>query len=77
VRVFVDHDSGVEAAVAVGGRCVPDIHAHACWLTIRRRGKVGVVLAGAVLGVEVDEILAGTTSAIVVDLKVSGLLVEA
>jgi hypothetical protein len=29
------------------------------------------------LGVEVDEILAGTTSAVVVDLKVSGLFIEA
>ena len=74
--VLVDDNSGVEAAVAVGGCCVPDVHAHTCWLTIGRCGEVGVVLAGAILSVQVDEILTGTTSAVVVDLEVSGLFVE-
>lgn len=76
VGVLVDNNSGIEAAVAVGGCRVPDVHAHACWLAVRRCGEVGVVLAGTILSVEVDEILTGTTCTIVVDLEVSGLFVE-
>jgi hypothetical protein len=77
VGILVDHNSGLKRAVAVWCRLRPDIHAHAAGLAIRRSGKVGVVGARAVLGVQDDIIVSTTALAIGVVLEVTGFLVEA
>lgn len=76
VRVLVDDDTGLEGAVTVGGGLGPDVHSHASGRAIGGSGKVGIVGAGAVLGVEDGEIAAGASLALVADLEVTGLLVE-
>ena len=77
VSVFVDDNTCFEAGVAVGGRSVPDVHAHARLLALRRGGKVGIVGARTVLGVQDGLIGSTATSTVVVDLKVTGSFVEA
>lgn len=76
VRVLVDDDTGLEGAVTVGGGLGPDVHSHAAGLAIGGSGKVGVVGAGAVLGVQDGKVAAGASLALVVDLEVTGRLVE-
>ena len=77
VGVLVDDYTGFEAAVALGGGFGPDVHPHAAGLAIRRSGEVGVVGAGAVLGVQDDHVIADTTLTVVVGLKVTGRFIEA
>lgn len=76
VGVLVDDDTGLEGAVTVRGGQSPDVHSHAAGLAIGGSGKVGIVSAGAVLGVQDGEVAARTTLAVVVDLEVTGGLVE-
>ena len=73
----MDDNTSLEAGVAVGGRSVPDVHAHARLLAIRRSGEVGVVGARAILGVQDDIVGATAASTVVVDLEVTGSFVEA
>lgn len=75
--VFVDDDTGLEGAIPVGGGQGPDVHAHAAVLSIGGSGEVGVVSAGAVLGVEDDEVVALAALSVVVDLEIAGRLGEA
>lgn len=77
MAIFVDDHTGLERAVSVGGGLSPDVHPHASILTIRRGGEVGIVSAGAILGVENDEVVASAALAVVVDLEVAGLFGEA
>lgn len=77
VRVLVHHDAGLERAVAAGRRLRPQVHAHAAWAAVGRRGEIGVVGAGAVLGVEDDVVAARAAEALVGDLEVVGGLGEA
>lgn len=56
VRVLVDNNTGFERAVANRKSVGPDVHPHACRLTIGRAGKVGVVHIRSILGVEVDKV---------------------
>jgi hypothetical protein len=77
VSVLVNDNTGFEAGVAVRRRPVPDVHAHARLLAIRRSGEVGVVGSRAVLSVQDDIVGALATSTVVVDLEVAGGLVEA
>jgi hypothetical protein len=72
----VNDNTSLKAAVPVRCRLGPDIHAHARKLAIRRGGKVGVVGTRAVLGVQNDLVVAKTSCAVVVYLKVSGTLIE-
>lgn len=76
VGVLVDDDTGLEGAVAVGGGLVPHVHSHAAGAAISRGSKVGVVGAGAVLGVEDDKVITSTALAVVVGLEVTGRLIE-
>lgn len=75
--ILVNHNSCLKGAVAVRRRCGPDIHAHAAGLAIRRSGKVGVVGARAVLGVQNHIVISATSLAIDIVLEVTGPLVEA
>jgi hypothetical protein len=77
VGVFVDNNTSFEAGIALWGGSVPNVHAHARLLAIRRSGKVGVVGTRTILGVQNG--LVGTTAActVVVDFEVAGSLVEA
>ena len=77
VSVFVDDNTCFEARIAVGGGSVPDVHAHARLLAIGRGGEVGVVGARAILGVQDSIISATAACTVVVDLEVTGSLVEA
>lgn len=77
VSVLVNDNAGVEAGVAVRGRPVPDVHAHAALLSIRRSGEVGIVSSTAVLSVQNDFVVAATAVAVVVDLEVTGSFGEA
>lgn len=76
VGVLVDNDTSIEATVTLRGRSIPEVHSHTSILTISGGGKVGVVGATSVLGVEDDLIIALTTLVVVVDLEVSSLLSE-
>jgi hypothetical protein len=73
----VDDNTCLEAGVALRSGSIPDVHAHARLLAIRRSGEVGVVGARAILGVQDDIVGATATSTVVVDLEVTGSLVEA
>ena len=53
-----------------------DLHPHAAGLAIWGSGEVRVVSARAVLSVQEDEVVANTTGAVVVDLEVTGALIE-
>lgn len=77
MAVFVDDDTSLKSAVSVRGGLGPDVHAHAAVLAVGGRGEVGVVGAGAVLGVEDDEVVALAALAVVVGLEVAGRLGEA
>lgn len=77
MSVFVNDNTSLEAGVAVGSRSVPDVHAHARLLSIRRSGEVGVVGTRAILGVQDDIVGAKAASTVVVDLEVTGSFVEA
>lgn len=77
MSVLVDDDTGFEGSVSPWLGLVPHVHAHPCTLTVDGRLEVGVVQAGAVLGVEVNEIVTNASLAVVVGLEVSGLLGEA
>lgn len=76
MSVFVDDNAGLEAAVTVGSRSGPGVHAHAAGLAIGRSSKVGVVGTRAVLGVQDNEVVATAALVVVVELKVSCLLGE-
>lgn len=76
VGVLVENDTGVEGAVTVGGRLSPEVHAHASVLAIRGSGKVGVVGARAVLGVQDDHVVATAALVVVVGLEVTSSLGE-
>jgi hypothetical protein len=76
VSVLVNDDTSLEAGVTVGSRSVPDIHAHARLLSVRRSGEVGVVGTRAILGVQDGIVSATAASTVVVDLEVTGSLVE-
>ena len=67
----------LEVAIAVGRRRVPDVHAHAPVLAIRRGRKVGIVGPAAVLGVGDDGVVTFATLAKVGLLEVASELVEA
>lgn len=71
VRVLVDDDAGLEGAVAVGRRRVPDVHAHASRGAVGPGREVCVVEARAVLCVEPDEVVAHAALAVVVGLEVA------
>jgi hypothetical protein len=73
----VDDDAGFETAVAPRVGAVPHVHPHASGLAVWGCGEVGVVQAGAVLGVEDGEVVSDAAGAVVVDFKVAGFLVEA
>jgi hypothetical protein len=73
----VDDNTCLEAGVALRSGSIPDVHAHARLLAIGRSGEVGVVGARAILGVQDDIVGATATSTVVVDLEVTGSLVEA
>lgn len=77
VSILVDHDSSLKGAVAVRRRLGPDVHAHAAGLAIRRSGKVGVVGARAVLGVQDDIVISQAALPVSVVLEVTGLFGEA
>jgi len=67
----------VQVAIEVRVLGGPDVHAHARALAVRRGSKVGVVVAGAVLGVGLDGVAAEAAVAKVVLLEVARHLVEA
>jgi len=77
VSVLVDDNTCLQAGIAVGGGSVPDVHAHATLLSIRRSGEVGIVSSAAVLSVQNDFVVAATAVAVVVDLEVTGSFGEA
>ena len=60
-----------------GGGRGPLEHLHARVGAVRRGGEVGVVGAGAVLGVGIHRVTAGAAAAVVVLLEVTGGLIEA
>lgn len=76
VGVLVDDDALLERAVTSGGGHGPDVHPHAAVAAVSGSGKVGIVGARAVLGVQDDKVIAQATLAIVVRLEVAGNLVE-
>ena len=76
VGVLVDDNAVVEVAVEHGADLVPEVHPHPGALTVGRGGEVGVVVAGAVLGVGLDGVVAETAVAEVVLLEVAGDLVK-
>jgi hypothetical protein len=55
---------------------VPEVHPHARALPVGRRGKVGVVVSGAILGVGLHSIVALAALAKVVLLEITGRLSE-
>lgn len=73
----MDDDALLEGAVTSGGGHSPDVHPHAAVAAIGGSGKVGVVGARAILGIQDDKVIAQTTLAVVVGLEVAGNLVEA
>ena len=77
VAVLVEHDAGVEIAVAVRVRAGPDEHLHARPLAVGRRAEVRVVGAGAVLCLGAHGVVADAAAPVVVDLEVAAGFVEA
>lgn len=76
VGVFVDDGSSLEGSVTGRVGAGPDVATHAAGLAIRGGSKVGIVGARTVLGVQDNVVITPTTLATVVDLEVSGSLVE-
>lgn len=60
MSVFVNDNTSFQVTVAHRGYDIPDVHAHLSVLTIRRSGKVGIIIARAVLGIGNDSIAANT-----------------
>lgn len=59
VGVLVDDNTSLEVTITLdAGACVPDIHAHTRARTINRGKEVGVVVTSAVLGVQLDGVVA-------------------
>lgn len=77
MAVLVEHDAGIEIAVAIRVRAGPDEHLHARPLTVWGRAEVRVVGAGAVLGLGAHGIVADAAAPVVVDLEVAAGFVEA
>jgi hypothetical protein len=77
MRIFVNNDSGFEVTITVGlSMDVPNVHTHSSVLAIRRGHKVGIVIAGPVLGVSNDGIIILATTTKVELLKVARLFSE-
>lgn len=76
VSVFVNDNTSIETAVAVGNLVVPDEHGHSAGLAIDRGCKVCVVESLSILCVEDNSIASFTSLAIVVGLKISSRLIE-
>jgi hypothetical protein len=77
LRVLMNNNTSLEAAVTVRRRLRPDVHAHTRKLAIRRCSKVSIVGTGPVLGVQDNLVVPKTTLVIIVDLKVSSAFIEA
>lgn len=78
---LVDNDTLIEISVPLGaGNNVPQVHAHARGNALRSVGRsteVGIVHAGAVLGIQLNGITTKTTRAAVNGLEVASSLCEA
>jgi hypothetical protein len=55
VRILMNHYTSLKGAVSVRNRAVIDWHPHPGSMAIWRSSKVGIVDAGAILGIEVYE----------------------
>ncbi len=77
VRVFVDHDLGIEIAVDIGRRAGPEIHLHPAARSVRRRREVRVVRPRTILSLGRDAVKAIAAATEVVLLEVERLLGEA
>ena len=77
VRVFVDHDFRIEIAVAIRRRPGECEHLHPARRTIRRRGKIRVVRAAAILRVGLHRVVADAAAPESVVLKITRGLREA
>lgn len=76
VGVLVDDDAGLEGAVADRSALGPEVHSHPSGLTVGWRAEVGIVSAGAVLGIDNGEVAALASLAVVAGLEVVRRLCE-
>lgn len=70
VGVLMDDDAGLEGAVADRSALCPQIHSHPPGLAVSRRAEVGIVGAGAVLGIDNGEVATLASLAVVAGLEV-------
>lgn len=70
VGVLVDDDPGLKRAVTDWSTLGPQIHAHTAWFSICRSGKVCVVGASPILGIDNCEVAALASLSIIAGLEV-------
>ena len=76
VSVLMDNNTSVKRRVSHRSTVVPKVHPHAARLSIRRSRELRVVQTRSILGHKNDCIIGDTSSAVVVGLEVTSLLVE-
>ena len=77
VRVFVQDNLRIQISIASRGRAVEDIHLHPSRSPIRRRGKIRIIDAAAILSIRLDRIISKATPPEVIVLKIPSLLGKA
>ena len=76
VSVLVDNNTSIERRVSHRSTVVPKVHPHATRLTIRRSRELRIVQARSILGHKDNRIISDTSSAVVVSLEVTSLLIK-
>lgn len=77
MTVLVNDNTSFKVAIAVRVGSVPEVHAHATILAVRRSHEVGVVETGAILSIGNDGIVFTTATFKVVLLEITSELSEA
>jgi len=72
----VDNDAGLQVAIPVRSGSIPNVHPTTTVLTIRWGHEVGVIVTAAILSISNDSIIFLATSAEVVLLEVTRLLIK-